>query len=210
MTSVINFPNPRGPTREGVIALGGTLTAANLIKAYSQGIFPWPHEGYPLLWFCPDERGVIDFAEITISSSFKKWYRSKASSFSITENKIFPEVVKQCRKQKRTGQQGTWINSAMETAYVELHKLGNARSVEVWQNEKLVGGIYGVQSKKYFSCESMFFKVSNASKLALYELIQILKSEGQAWMDIQMVTDVSGKFGGKLISKNKFLDRINC
>ncbi len=206
--SALNFPNPRLPTREGVIALGGQLTALNLIMAYDQGIFPWPHEGYPLLWFCPDERGIIDFTEIKLPKSFLKWQRQNSGQFEITYNKAFSEVIKNCRLQKRPDQQGTWINKAMEKAYNDLHLLDGAHSVEVWQQQKLVGGIYGVQSKKYFSCESMFFKVSNASKLALFELIQHLKSKDQTWMDIQMVTDVSGKFGGKLITKAKFLDRI--
>lgn len=206
--SVIKFPDPRTPTREGVIALGGKLTAENLIESYSRGIFPWPHEGYPLLWFCPDERGVIEFSEMRLPKSFEKWSRKNAGRFQVTRNKSFSAVIKNCRQQLRAGQEGSWINNAMEKAYVQLHELGKAHSIEIWQADVLVGGIYGVQSKKYFSCESMFFKVSNASKLALFELIQMLKSENQTWMDIQMVTDVSGSFGGKLISKADFLNRI--
>ena len=208
--SVINFPNPRGPTREGVIALGGKLTAENLIEAYRNGIFPWPHEGYPLLWFCPDERGVLEFSNVHLPKSFLKWKRTIGSELKITYNQNFADVIKNCRNQKRPDQKGSWINAAMEKAYIELHAQGAAQSVEVWQGDQLVGGIYGVQSKQYFSCESMFFKVSNASKLALYELIQFLKTKNQTWMDIQMVTDVSGQFGGKLISKKEFLTRIKC
>lgn len=208
--SAINFPDPRGPTQEGVIALGGKLTPENLIEAYSHGIFPWPHEGYPLLWFCPDDRGVLDFSDIHLPKSFLKWKRNQGSKLKITSNQNFIEVIQNCRRQKRPDQNGTWINKAMEKGYIELHKLGGAHSIEVWQDEIMVGGIYGVQSKHYFSCESMFFKVSNASKLALYELIQFLKAKNQSWMDIQMVTDVSGQFGGKLISKKEFLTRIKC
>ncbi len=206
--SALNFPNPRLPTREGVIALGGKLTPENLVLSYSQGIFPWPHEGYPLLWFCPDERGIIEFSEMCTPKSFEKWHRRNASQFLVTRNKDFSAVIKNCRQQIRAGQAGSWINNAMEKAYCQLHEMGKAHSVEIWHNEILVGGIYGVQSEKYFSCESMFYKVSNASKLALFELIQILKSQQQTWMDIQMVTDVSGSFGGKLITKADFLDRI--
>ena len=208
--SAFKLPDPRTKTREGVIAIGGKLTAENLVHAYSQGIFPWPHEGYPLLWFCPDDRGVIDFSEVKPPKSFMKWRRQNLSQLQITQNKNFSAVIKSCREQKRPEQLGTWINSDMENAYNQLHLIGKARSVEVWKGPDMVGGIYGVQSEKYFSCESMFFKMSNASKLALFELIQFLKLEGQSWMDIQMVTDVSGSFGGKLVSKNNFLNRIDC
>ncbi|OFZ29056.1 MAG: hypothetical protein A2622_13265 [Bdellovibrionales bacterium RIFCSPHIGHO2_01_FULL_40_29] len=206
---VLNFPNPREPTNEGVIGIGGTLTVDNLVQAYDHGIFPWPHDGYPLLWFCPDERGVIDFADVHPPKSFLKWYRKHRSEFVITQNTCFRDVIRNCKEQVRPGQQGTWINSKMQRAYNEMHLSGYAMSLEVWQNGVLVGGIYAVQSQKYVSCESMFFKVSNASKLALYELIQVLKSWGHTWMDIQMVTSVCESFGGKLIHKDEFLDRIN-
>lgn len=206
--SAVKFPNPRNDTIEGIVAVGEKLTVENLIEAYSQGIFPWPHRGYPMLWFCPDERGVIDFSDVNPPKSFMKWYRKNRDQFKITVNKNFSEVIKECKKQKRPGQDGTWITAGIEKAYCELNQKGHAISLEVWLNEELVGGIYGVQSSKFLSCESMFFKVSNASKLALYELIQLLKSQGQTWMDIQMVTEVSGSFGGKLISKADFLNRI--
>ncbi|MFZ3231878.1 MAG: leucyl/phenylalanyl-tRNA--protein transferase [Pseudobdellovibrio sp.] len=206
--SVAKFPNPRSDTVEGVIAVGEKLIPENLIEAYSNGIFPWPHKGYPMLWFCPDERGIIDFCEVAPPKSFKKWYRKNRNSFTITINKNFIEVISHCKKQKRPGQDGTWITNQIEKAYCQLHEQGYALSLEVWLGEELVGGIYGVKSKTYFSCESMFFKVSNASKMALYELILYLKSQGQSWMDIQMVTEVSGSFGGKLILKELFLDRI--
>ncbi|MBC7466756.1 MAG: leucyl/phenylalanyl-tRNA--protein transferase [Bdellovibrio sp.] len=206
--SVVKFANPRNPTIEGIVAVGAKITTENLIESYDNGIFPWPHQGYPMLWFCPDERGVIDFVDVKPPKSFMKWYRKSRPQFKITMNQNFSEVIKNCKKQKRPGQDGTWITSQIEKTYRELHLLGHAKSLEIWLGDELVGGIYGVQSKKYFSCESMFFKVSNASKLALYELIRQFKTDGVTWMDIQMVTDVSGSFGGKLISKDDFLDRI--
>lgn len=208
--SVSKFPNPRNDTIEGIAAVGEKLTTENLVDSYQHGIFPWPHQGYPMLWFCPDERGVIDFAEVSPPESFMKWYRKNRENFKITINQQFPDVIKNCKMQKRPDQEGTWITSTIEKAYCELHQKGHALSLEVWLNDDLVGGIYGVQSAKYFSCESMFFKVSNASKLALYELILDFQSKGVSWMDIQMVTSVSGSFGGKLISKSDFLDRIGC
>lgn len=206
--SVVKFQNPRNDLVEGIAAVGEKLTTENLTMSYNNGIFPWPHEGYPMLWFCPDERGVIDFTDVKPPKSFMKWYRKNRPQFKITMNQNFSDVIKNCKKQKRPDQNGTWITSQIEKAYCELHLLGHTKSLEVWLNDELVGGIYGVQSEKYFSCESMFFKVSNASKLALYELILQFQSQGVTWMDIQMVTDVSGSFGGKLIPKDDFLDRI--
>lgn len=200
--------NPRAETTEGVIAIGGELRPQVLVQAYNHGIFPWPHEGYPLLWFCPDERGVIDFADLHLPKSFQKWLRKNRSFFTITMNQKFSEVIKNCKEQKRKGQNGTWITEDIENCYIELHQQGVALSLEVMRGDRLVGGIYGVLSNKYFSCESMFHKEDNTSKLALFALIQYLKSLGSSWMDIQMVSSVCESIGGKLISKNDFLRRI--
>lgn len=202
------FTHPRGETMEGIIAAGGHMTPELLVLAYENGIFPWPHEGYPLLWFCPDERGVIDFSELHLPKSFQKWLKRHREEFTVTMNKSFSEVLEHCRTAVRRGQDGTWINDEVVKNYNLLHRAGHAYSLEVRRENKLVGGIYGVQSSKYFSCESMFHLESNASKLALLELINFIKSEGHTWLDIQMVTDVSGSFGGKYISKNEFLSRI--
>lgn len=202
------FSDPHVETLEGVIAAGGKLNPELLIFAYGHGVFPWPHEGYPLLWFCPDERGVIDFAELHLPRSFQKWLRKNRSQYTITFNKRFPEVIKKCKYQKRQGQKGTWITKEIEKNYTELFSRGCAFSLEVMREEDLIAGIYGVRSEKYYSCESMFHTESNASKLALFELINYLKSVGHQWMDIQMVTSVCESFGGKLITKKEFLKRI--
>jgi leucyl/phenylalanyl-tRNA--protein transferase len=204
------FSDPRAETLEGVLVAGGRMTPEILIEAYNHGIFPWPHEGYPLLWFCPDERGVIDFNELHLPKSFQKWLKKHRSEYEITHNENFADVIKNCRTQIRKNQQGTWINDEIEKNYTALAKTGHAYSVEIKKNHKIVAGIYGVKSKNYTSCESMFHKESNTSKLALYELIRHLKSQGQTWLDIQMVTEVSGSFGGKYISKDEFLTRIGC
>lgn len=208
--SAVEFPDPYSETLEGVIAIGGKLSVENLVKSYSLGIFPWPHRGFPLLWFCPDERGVLDFKDLYLPTSFKKWLRKNTDNYKITINKAFDQVIKECRLQIRSGQQGTWITSAIEKTYTEMFFAGYAISVEVWNINKnqLVGGIYGVQSVRYFSCESMFFKESNCSKLALVAMVEYLASIGFTWMDIQMVSDVSQQFGGKLIPKKSFLQRI--
>lgn len=205
----IDFPNPATTqTIEDVIAVGGDLNVENLIYAYSLGIFPWPHEGYPLLWFCPEERGIIDFKDLYIGRSLQKWIKKNESLIEVRINHDFPAVIKNCRKQKRAGQKGSWINSAIEKSYTELSQIGGALSLECYIQGQLVSGIYGVMSKKYFSCESMFFKIDNGSKFAFIKLVQHLQSLGHSWMDLQMITEVSGAFGGKYISKFEFLQRI--
>ncbi len=203
------FANPRQETIEDIIAVGGRLSPELLIYSYNHGIFPWPHEGYPLLWFCPDERGVIDFHDLHLPKSFLKWIKKNQANFKVTSNQNFKEVVKQCRLQLRNGQKGSWINSEIEKNYFELHKQGKALSIEIWLEDRIVGGIYGVLSDKYFSCESMFHLVPNASKFALLHMILLLQDRGFSWMDIQMVTSVCESFGGKLIEKNEFLTRID-
>jgi len=208
--SVLNkFPNPRtAEIDDGVIAVGGNIDGPNLKKSYSLGIFPWPHEGYPLLWFCPDERGILDFNELHISHSLKKWIKKNESSIEVTVNTAFQQVINECREQQRPGQNGTWITDEIVDAYTELFEMGHVISIECWQLGELISGIYGVLSPNYFSCESMFFKKSNASKYAFVKLVEYLKSKGHTWMDLQMVTDVSGSFGGRYVTRDYFIDLI--
>ena len=206
----INFPHPlTTQTIEDVIFVGGELTVENLALAYSLGIFPWPHQGYPLLWFCPEKRGILDFKDLHISRSLQKWIKKNEKYLTVRINYDFSSVIKNCRQQKRGGQKGSWINSAIEKSYTQLSRLGGALSLECYHRGELVAGIYGVKSKKYFSCESMFFKIDNGSKFAFLKLVELLKSEGHTWMDLQMITEVSGAFGGKYISKFEFLQKIS-
>ena len=203
------FPNPRTTkTENDILCVGGDLEPDILIEAYRLGIFPWPHEGLPLLWFCPEERGVLDFADLHLPKSFQKWLKKNEPQIEIKFNHDFKAVISQCAQKARPGQKGTWISKDIQKAYQELFKMGSAFCLECYRDTNLIGGIYGVRSERYFSCESMFFNETNASKLALYKLVEKLKVDGHTWVDIQMVTDVSGQFGGKLISKKKFLDRI--
>lgn len=209
MPALNDFPDPQdADIIDGVIAVGGDLDALNLKKSYSMGIFPWPHEGYPLLWFCPDERGILEFSDLHISRSLEKWIRKNEPLIKVTVNQAFAKVIVECQQQLRQGQKGSWITPEIIEAYTQLNQQGNAVSVECWVGEELISGIYGVQSKTYFSCESMFFKRSNASKYAFLKLVEYLKTKGFAWMDLQMVTDVSESFGGKYISREEFLSRI--
>ncbi len=211
LQATISFPNPwTFKTLEDVIAVGGELTAENLQLSYSLGIFPWPHEGYPLLWFCPEKRGILDFSNLHIGQTLKKWIKKNQDHIVVKINHDFSAVIKNCRLQKRGGQKGSWINKDIEHAYTALHKLGGALSLECYIDEKLVAGIYGVMSKSYFSCESMFYKIDNGSKYAFIQLVEYLKASGHVWMDLQMITEVTEAFGGKYITKKEFLNRIGC
>lgn len=207
------FPNPRQTTTEGLLAVGGHLGINTLKEAYANGIFPWPQEGLPLLWFSPDPRGVIDFNEMTGAQSFYKWKKKSADQFELTINQAFTDVIHQCRLARRPHQAGSWILPEMETAYTDLFTAGWGISVECWQSKKLVAGIYGVKATSsggvaYVSLESMFYKISNTSKLALWSMLTELQKQGYTWVDIQMVTDVTSQFGGKYISKEEFLARL--
>jgi leucyl/phenylalanyl-tRNA--protein transferase len=206
--SSIDFPDPRDAMIEGVLAVGGLLDEGTLYTAYSKGIFPWPHPDYPLLWFSPEKRGILEFEDLHLSRSFEKFLRQHDEDFQITMDQAFHQVVRECAKQPRPGQDGTWILPAMLKSYIDFHKAGYAHSIEVWYKRQLVGGIYGVFIKGLFSGESMFYKTPNASKLALYHLVQILKSWGLEWMDIQMVTPVTESFGGKYIEREEFLTKL--
>ena len=203
---MVEFPNPRLTTPEGLVAIGGELNVETLLAAYKKGIFPWPQADLPMLWFCPDPRGVLDFNEFHIPRSVEKILRK--AQWAVTFNTAFSAVIAGCRAQPRPGQAGTWILPEMEKAYREFERAGNVLSVEVWEGTELVGGLYGVLSEKYFSAESMFYTRSNASKLALIAVVEELSRRGHNWMDIQMVTSASEAFGGKYISRDEFLRRI--
>jgi leucyl/phenylalanyl-tRNA--protein transferase len=191
-----------------IVAVGANLEPETLLNAYRKGIFPWPHEGYPLLWFSPLARGVLKFEKLHLSTSLKKWLRK--SPYLITHNQCFSDVIAACAKTPRPGQDGTWITTGIAGAYTQLHQLGYAHSFEAWSEDTnsrtktLVGGIYGVFIDGFFSAESMFFFSPNASKQCLVTLIDYLKSQGLTWMDIQMVTPHMSAFGAEVISRAQF------
>lgn len=201
------FPSPLYTLEAGIIALGIPANTETLYEAYSFGIFPWPHEEMPLLWFCPDQRGVLDFDEFHVSRRLKRELRHH--DFSYTWNTDFEAVMKGCQSAIRTGESGTWITDELLEAYTAFHQAGYAHSVEVWLEEKLVGGLYGVCVGGVFSAESMFFKVSPASKAALIFCVESLRAEGLKWIDVQMVSTLSRQFGARYVSKGDFLKRIN-
>ena len=202
----IEFPDPRSAGDDGLLCVGGDLEIDTLACAYGQGIFPWPQEGLPLLWFSPLERGVLDFSDVHWPRRFLRLINQEL--FEIRFDSDFLNVIRQCAKQPRAHEPGTWILPEMQQAYTRFHKAGFAHSVEAWQNGELVGGLYGVFVNGVFSGESMFHRVTDAGKVCLFHLIAKLQAAGIQWMDIQMVTPVLETFGGKYISRDEFLRRL--
>lgn len=187
------------------MCVGGDLAVSTLLSAYSRGIFPWPQVGYPLLWFAPPRRGVIDFSELHVSKSLRKELRDE---FEIKFDNDFESVIRACAEVPRSHETGTWILPEMIDAYLEFHKAGHAHCVELWEEGSLVGGVYGVFVRGVFSGESMFYKRDNASKICLLAMIQRLRESGLSWIDTQMVTPVVEQLGGKYISREDFLERL--
>ena len=204
---VLRFPDPRDTTPEGIVAVGGDLHPDTLRLAYGQGIFPWPHDGLPLLWFCPPERAILDFGRLHVPRRLARIRRQSRLTF--TMDRAFPQVIAACRRAKRPGQLGTWITPAMERAYCRLHHEGDAHSVEAWDEAGcLVGGVYGVDAGGAFGGESMFHVEPNASKLALLFLVDHLRARGLDWMDIQMTTPHMEALGAIEVSRPAFLERL--
>lgn len=205
------FPDPRESAADGIVAVGGDLSVEALIDAYSHGIFPWPQEGLPMLWFCPLERGLIDLSKGPETPS--RLVRSVASlmrkgSLEIRVNTAFTEVLRSCRLASRKGQDGTWILPEMVTAYEKMHRLGLAHSFEAWIDGELAGGLYGVFLRGVFSGESMFHRKTDAGKMALWGCLRFLHAQGLPFVDVQMVTPVVAAFGGHLISRDEYLNRL--
>lgn len=205
------FPDPREATVEGVVAVGGDLQEETLVDAYSNGIFPWPQAGYPLLWFSPPERGIIDLrVEPRAPERFlRTWKRVvDGGEVEIRVNSAFREVMESCRDAQRPGQAGTWILPPMLPAYLRMAERGAAHSFEAWRGGQLVGGVYGVWVNGVFSGESMFHRERDAGKLALWALLLHLRSSGCAFLDVQMVTPVVESFGGVLWPREKYLSEL--
>jgi leucyl/phenylalanyl-tRNA--protein transferase len=206
---VLAFPDPRHATREGIVAIGGDLHPDTLRLAYRQGIFPWPHEGMPLLWFSPPRRAILDFADLHIPERLARERRKSRLTFTI--DLAFERVIRHCRSAPRPGQDGTWITEEMTHAYETFHQQGMAHSVEAWdENGELAGGLYGVDAGGVFAGESMFYLRPNASKLSLLFLIDHLKARGADWIDIQMMTPHFQALGAKEISRADFLKRLKA
>jgi leucyl/phenylalanyl-tRNA--protein transferase len=201
--AIIQFPDPRTASPEGIVAIGGDLHPDSVLAAYRQGIFPWPVEKLPLLWFCPAERGVLHFQALHVPRSLARARRQ--TPFRFTIDRAFAAVIRGCAETPRPGQHGTWVTPAVIAAYVRLHAMGIAHSVEAWLDETLVGGAYGVDIDGAFAAESMFYRRPNASKLALLHLIDHLRSGGLDWMDVQTLTPHMQRLGARLVAREHFL-----
>lgn len=190
-----------------VVGIGDDLSPETLVWAYKNGIFPWPMTGYPLLWFCPSQRAVLDFDKVSISERLARARRS--ARFTYTLDTAFDRVIAGCRQSPRPGQAGTWITPAVQAAYRTLHRLGHAHSAEVWDTDGLLaGGLYGVSAGGVFCGESMFHRASNASKFALLFLCEHLQTRGASWLDIQVMTPHLAALGATEIPRDDFLDRL--
>jgi leucyl/phenylalanyl-tRNA--protein transferase len=201
--SNIIFPEPDKADPDGLVAIGGNLSVNTLIKAYSQGIFPWYGEEMPILWWCPDPRLVLFPEKFKISKSLRQTI--KRNKYIVKIDKSFEKVIENCALSKRKGQEGTWITNEMKEAYIQLFKVGYAHSFETYYYNELVGGLYGVSLGRTFYGESMFYKMSDASKVALYYLVERLKKWKFHFIDAQQSTQHMKMLGAEEISRVEFL-----
>jgi len=199
----IEFPDLEEADESGLLAIGGDLSIERLKLAYSKGIFPWYEDGMPILWWSPDPRMVLFPDKMIISHSLKQ--SIKKQQFTVTLDKAFGKVIRNCSKTPRKGENGTWITRDMKNAYIQLHEAGYAHSAEAWLDGELVGGLYGVALGKTFFGESMFHHVTNASKVALYFLVEKLKSWNFEIIDAQVYTNHLESLGGEMIPRSQYL-----
>jgi leucyl/phenylalanyl-tRNA--protein transferase len=201
------FSDPEPDDEAGLVAFNVPLTVANLIAAYRRGIFPWPHEqGMPIPWVSPDPRAVLEFERLRVPSSLAQARRNCGWTFSIDRD--FGAVIAACASVPRRDQPGTWILPAMRKGYTALHRAGGAHSVEVWEGDELVGGLYGVDPGGVFVGESMFRLRPNASKLALLHLVDHLAVRGSRWIDIQQLTPHMESLGAHEIPRADYRRRL--
>lgn len=200
-----HFPPANQADDQGLLAVGGDLTPHRLIEAYNSGIFPWYDESQPILWWSPDPRMVLFPEKLKVSKSMQQLLKKEA--FKVTFNEAFGDVVDQCSRIYRKGQEGTWITPEMKNAYLVLHQLGLAKSVEVWQDGELVGGLYGIllKDKNVFCGESMFAHVSNASKYGFIKYVRKLREQGVRLIDCQIYTAHLESLGAEEIDREAFM-----
>jgi leucyl/phenylalanyl-tRNA--protein transferase len=203
LTSELYFPPVTEASYEGILAVGGDLSTERLLLAYRNGIFPWFDDDEPILWWSPPQRMVVNPQDYKVAKSLRNILNRQI--FKVTFNQNFSEVIRNCKTVHRKGQDGTWITDSMVQAYEKLHEMGFAKSVEVWQNDELVGGLYGVDLGKVFCGESMFSKVPNASKVAFVTLIKQLKEENYRLLDCQVHNDHLEKLGAFEISRDSYI-----
>jgi len=202
----IEFPDPKYTDDSGILAVGGDLQAERLLLAYEMGLFPWFNENEPPLWWCPDPRMVLYPNELRISKSMRSVLRKNL--FRVTADQNFEEVIRNCGAVPRPGQDGTWITEDIVNGYLELHRMGFAHSIEVWSNNTLTGGLYGVSLGKIFFGESMFSLAPNASKVGFIKLVEALKVNNFRLVDCQVHTAHLESLGAEEISRASFLPQL--
>lgn len=200
------FPYPDLASASGLLAIGGDLSEERLIQAYAHGIFPWYSEGDPIMWWSPDPRMVLDLRDFKVSKSLRRLVQQKV--FEVSFDACFREVIEACSQVPRKGQPGTWITHEMMDAYTKLHHRGLAHSVEVFSAGRLAGGLYGVSLGKAFFGESMFHHRRDASKVALYHLVERLRKWDFRFIDAQVETEHMASFGAENISRREFLEQL--
>ncbi len=205
LTDELVFPPSHQTTKDGILAMGGDLSPARLLLAYQKGIFPWFNEDEPPIWWCPDPRFVLFPSELYISKSMKQLFRKQV--FTITYNRAFADVIHHCGA-IRQHREGTWISDEIKNAYQTLHEMGYAISAEAWQDDQLVGGLYGVRLGSVFFGESMFSTVSNASKYAFISLTNSLQEQGLTLIDCQVYTEHLESLGARMIDRREFLTHL--
>ncbi len=208
LNSKLFFPPVDTADEEGILAIGGDLSADRLLLAYRSGIFPWYNDDQPIIWWSPDPRFVLFPNKIKVSKSMQAVIKN--NQFIFTINKVFAQVIKHCKNIDRKEQDGTWITAEVEKAYTTLHLKGFAHSAEAWLNDELVGGLYGVRIGNIFFGESMFSKVSNASKFAFIQLIKYLQQEGVVLIDCQVYTTHLESLGAGMIDRKDFMQFISA
>ncbi|GEK09288.1 leucyl/phenylalanyl-tRNA--protein transferase [Pseudoalteromonas peptidolytica] len=190
---------------DGLLAVGGCLRVERLKQAYANGVFPWFNEGEPIMWWTPSERGILELDEFHCGKTLKKAQRKLKPT--VTVNTAFNQVIEACRDQ-RMAAEGTWITNAMLSAYQQAHIQGIAHSVEIWHEEKLVGGLYGIMQSGVFCGESMFHTVPNTSKMAMWALVNWLKAHKASFIDCQLENPYLTSLGLKVIPRPEFLTRL--
>ena len=203
----IVFPPVDLADEDGLLAFGGDLSIERLLLAYRSGIFPWHNEDEPIIWWCPDPRFVLFPEKLKVSKSMQSVLRN--GNFRFTINRVFTQVIQNCKTISRKDQDGTWITPAVQQAYTRLHDLGYAHSAEAWMDGELVGGLYGIRMGNVFFGESMFSKKSNASKFAFTNYVKQLQKESVALIDCQVYTEHLESLGAEMIERKKFITLLD-
>ncbi|TVZ15782.1 leucyl/phenylalanyl-tRNA--protein transferase [Maribacter sp. MAR_2009_72] len=206
LTDRLEFPPVETANSEGLLAVGGDLSVERLVLAYTNGIFPWFNEESPILWWSPDPRMVLYPDKVKISKSMRKVLRD--NRFRLTKNTCFQQVLEHCSSIEREGQDGTWITQNMKKAYCAMHEKGYATSYEVWEQNELVGGLYGIDLGHIFCGESMFSLTSNASKFAFIKLAEDLRAKGYKAIDCQLYTAHLASLGAQEMPRDKFMELL--